>query len=49
MAQGREDVIVAGAAIVAGVMRRWGFAQAVVSEAFLPDGLAYRLAGETPA
>ncbi|HXF57528.1 MAG TPA: DUF501 domain-containing protein [Actinomycetota bacterium] len=46
MPPGREDVIVAGAAIVVGVMRRWGFAQALVSETDLLDGLAYRLAGQ---
>jgi exopolyphosphatase / guanosine-5'-triphosphate,3'-diphosphate pyrophosphatase len=46
MAPGREDVIVAGAAILAGVMRRWGFPEAVISETYLPDGLAYRLAEE---
>jgi exopolyphosphatase/guanosine-5'-triphosphate,3'-diphosphate pyrophosphatase len=46
MAPGREDVIPAGAAILVGVMRRWGFPQAVVSEADILDGLAYRMAGE---
>jgi exopolyphosphatase/guanosine-5'-triphosphate,3'-diphosphate pyrophosphatase len=39
MARGREDVIVAGAAILVGVMRRWGFDGAVVSERDILDGL----------
>jgi exopolyphosphatase / guanosine-5'-triphosphate,3'-diphosphate pyrophosphatase len=46
MQPGRADVIVAGTAILVGVMRRWGFAQAVVSETDILDGLAYRLAEE---
>jgi exopolyphosphatase / guanosine-5'-triphosphate,3'-diphosphate pyrophosphatase len=46
MAPGREDVIPAGAAILVGVMQRWGFSQAVVSETDILDGLAIRLAEE---
>jgi exopolyphosphatase / guanosine-5'-triphosphate,3'-diphosphate pyrophosphatase len=46
MAPGREDVIPAGAAILVGVMQRWGFAEAVVSETDILDGLAQRLAAE---
>jgi exopolyphosphatase / guanosine-5'-triphosphate,3'-diphosphate pyrophosphatase len=40
MAPGREDVIVAGATILVGVMRRLGFAEALVSETDILDGLA---------
>jgi exopolyphosphatase / guanosine-5'-triphosphate,3'-diphosphate pyrophosphatase len=43
MAPGREDVIPAGAAILAAVMRRWGFHQALVSETDILDGIAYSL------
>jgi exopolyphosphatase/guanosine-5'-triphosphate,3'-diphosphate pyrophosphatase len=43
MAPGREDVIPAGATILVAVMRRWGFAEAVVSETDLLDGVAYRM------
>jgi exopolyphosphatase / guanosine-5'-triphosphate,3'-diphosphate pyrophosphatase len=43
MAPGREDVIPAGAAILVGVMRRWGFVEALVSETDLLDGIAYRM------
>jgi exopolyphosphatase/guanosine-5'-triphosphate,3'-diphosphate pyrophosphatase len=43
MAPGREDVIPAGAAILASVMRRWGFAEALVSETDILDGIAYRM------
>jgi exopolyphosphatase/guanosine-5'-triphosphate,3'-diphosphate pyrophosphatase len=43
MAPGREDVIPVGAAILAGVMRRWDFDQALVSETDILDGMAYRL------
>jgi exopolyphosphatase/guanosine-5'-triphosphate,3'-diphosphate pyrophosphatase len=43
MAPGREDVIPAGAAILTGVMRRWGFREALVSETDILDGLAYRM------
>src|SRR5205823_4501352 len=40
MAPGREDVIVAGATILVLVMRRFGFADALVSETDILDGLA---------
>jgi exopolyphosphatase/guanosine-5'-triphosphate,3'-diphosphate pyrophosphatase len=43
MAPGREDVIPAGAAILVGVMQRWGFQEALVSETDILDGLAYRM------
>ena len=43
MAPGREDVIVAGASILVAVMRRWGFAQALVSETDILDGLALEM------
>jgi exopolyphosphatase/guanosine-5'-triphosphate,3'-diphosphate pyrophosphatase len=43
MAPGREDVIPAGAAILASVMRRWGFREALVSETDILDGIAYRM------
>jgi exopolyphosphatase/guanosine-5'-triphosphate,3'-diphosphate pyrophosphatase len=46
IARGREDVIPVGAAILVGVMRRWGFERALVSETDILDGLAYRLAEE---
>jgi exopolyphosphatase/guanosine-5'-triphosphate,3'-diphosphate pyrophosphatase len=46
MAPGREDVIPAGASILVGVMQRWGFFQAVVSETDILDGLAFRLVEE---
>lgn len=49
MAPGREDVIPAGAALLARVMRRWGFGEALVSETDILDGLAFRLAGEAAA
>jgi exopolyphosphatase/guanosine-5'-triphosphate,3'-diphosphate pyrophosphatase len=48
MAPGREDVIPAGAAILVGVMQRWGFPEAVVSETDILDGLAHRLLEEPP-
>jgi exopolyphosphatase/guanosine-5'-triphosphate,3'-diphosphate pyrophosphatase len=41
MAPGRGDVIVAGAAILATVMRRFGFDRALVSETDILDGLAF--------
>ncbi|MDP8956567.1 MAG: Ppx/GppA family phosphatase [Actinomycetota bacterium] len=44
MAPGREDVIPAGAAILAAVMRRWAFPDALVSEKDILDGIAYRMA-----
>jgi exopolyphosphatase/guanosine-5'-triphosphate,3'-diphosphate pyrophosphatase len=43
MAPGREDVIPAGAAILVRVMQRWGFAEALVSETDILDGIAYRM------
>jgi exopolyphosphatase / guanosine-5'-triphosphate,3'-diphosphate pyrophosphatase len=48
MAPGREDVIPAGAAILVGVMRRWGFREAVISETDILDGLAYRMVEQEP-
>jgi exopolyphosphatase/guanosine-5'-triphosphate,3'-diphosphate pyrophosphatase len=41
MAPGRGDVIVAGALILATVMRRFGFDRALVSETDILDGLAF--------
>ncbi|MGH2635064.1 MAG: DUF501 domain-containing protein [Acidimicrobiia bacterium] len=41
MAPGRGDVIVAGAVILTGVMRRFGFQEALVSETDILDGLAF--------
>jgi exopolyphosphatase/guanosine-5'-triphosphate,3'-diphosphate pyrophosphatase len=46
MAPGREDVIPAGAAILVGVMKRWGFGQALISETDILDGIAYRMVEE---
>jgi exopolyphosphatase / guanosine-5'-triphosphate,3'-diphosphate pyrophosphatase len=43
MPRGREDVIPCGAAILVGVMRRWGFTEAVVSETDILDGLVMRM------
>jgi exopolyphosphatase / guanosine-5'-triphosphate,3'-diphosphate pyrophosphatase len=43
MAPGREDVIVGGALILQAVMERFGFAEVLVSEADILDGLALRL------
>lgn len=43
MAAGREDVIVAGARILLRVMERFGFAEVLVSEADILDGLAMSL------
>jgi exopolyphosphatase / guanosine-5'-triphosphate,3'-diphosphate pyrophosphatase len=48
MAPGREDVIPAGAAILIGVMRRWGFEEALVSETDILDGIAYRMVEAEP-
>ena len=49
MAPGREDVIPIGAALLVRLMRRFGFGEALVSEADILDGLAARLAaGEPP-
>ena len=39
MARGREDVIVAGSAVLVAVMRRWGFDRLLVSESDILDGL----------
>ncbi|MEX0658785.1 MAG: Ppx/GppA phosphatase family protein [Egibacteraceae bacterium] len=43
MAPGREDVIVGGAIILERVMSRYGFAEVLVSEADILDGLALAL------
>jgi len=43
MASGREDVIVGGALILLAVMRRFGFAEVLVSESDILDGLALSL------
>jgi len=40
MARGREDVIVAGATILAEILDRWGFEACLVSERDILDGLA---------
>jgi exopolyphosphatase / guanosine-5'-triphosphate,3'-diphosphate pyrophosphatase len=45
MAPGRGDVIVAGAVVLARVMRRAGFDRALVSETDILDGLAFELLG----
>lgn len=45
MAPGRGDVIVAGAAILAATMRRFGFERALVSETDILDGLAFEMLG----
>lgn len=45
MAPGRGDVIVAGAAILANVMRRFEFQRALVSETDILDGLAFDVLG----
>ena len=49
MAPGREDVIPAGAAILVGAMKRWGFAEALVSETDILDGIAYRMVEAEPS
>lgn len=43
MAPGRGDVIVAGALILVGVMRRYRFERALVSETDILDGLAFEM------
>ena len=43
MAPGREDVIVAGAMVLARVMRRFGFERALVSETDILDGLVLEM------
>jgi len=48
MAPGREDVIPAGAAILVGVMQRWGFTEALVSETDILDGIVARMAVADP-
>jgi exopolyphosphatase/pppGpp-phosphohydrolase len=40
MTLGREDVIVAGATILARVLARWQFKEALISERDILDGLA---------
>jgi exopolyphosphatase/guanosine-5'-triphosphate,3'-diphosphate pyrophosphatase len=45
MPKGRGDVIVAGASILVGAMRRFGFEEALVSETDILDGLALELLG----
>jgi exopolyphosphatase/guanosine-5'-triphosphate,3'-diphosphate pyrophosphatase len=45
MASGREDVIVAGARILVGILRRWGFERCLVSERDILDGLALEALG----
>jgi exopolyphosphatase/guanosine-5'-triphosphate,3'-diphosphate pyrophosphatase len=45
MPPGRGDVITAGAVILVTVMRRFGFAEALVSETDILDGLAFELLG----
>jgi exopolyphosphatase/guanosine-5'-triphosphate,3'-diphosphate pyrophosphatase len=47
MAQGRADVIVAGAVILVEVMDRFGFDEAVVSETDILDGLVLEMLGST--
>ena len=49
MAPGREDVIVGGAMILARVVERFGFDDALVSESDILDGLALRLLREDTA
>ncbi|HET9249295.1 MAG TPA: hypothetical protein VFP13_05050, partial [Actinomycetota bacterium] len=48
MAPGRADVIVAGAVILVGVMERFRFDEAVVSETDILDGLVLDLLGPVP-
>jgi exopolyphosphatase/guanosine-5'-triphosphate,3'-diphosphate pyrophosphatase len=43
MAPGRADVIVAGATILVQVMGRFGFAEALVSETDILDGLVFEI------
>lgn len=45
MAPGRADVIVAGAVVLTEVMRRWGFAETLVSEHDILDGLTAGMLG----
>jgi exopolyphosphatase/guanosine-5'-triphosphate,3'-diphosphate pyrophosphatase len=43
MVPGREDVIVGGALVLAAVMRRFGFAECLVSESDILDGIVASL------
>ena len=45
MPKGRGDVIVAGATILVAALRRFGFAEALISETDILDGLAFELLG----
>jgi exopolyphosphatase/guanosine-5'-triphosphate,3'-diphosphate pyrophosphatase len=45
MPKGRGDVIVAGGAILVGILRRFGYDGALVSETDILDGLALELLG----
>ena len=45
MPKGRGDVIVAGATILVTAMQRFGFAEALISETDILDGLAFELLG----
>jgi exopolyphosphatase / guanosine-5'-triphosphate,3'-diphosphate pyrophosphatase len=45
MPKGRGDVIVAGATILVAALQRFGFAEALVSETDILDGLAFELLG----
>lgn len=47
MAPGREDVIVAGAAILLEILRRWRAPECVVSERDILDGLAIEMVRDT--
>ena len=45
MAPGRGEVIVAGAVILAEVMRRFGFGRTLVSETDILDALVFEMVG----
>lgn len=49
MAPGRADVIVAGALLLLEILRRWGFAECVVSERDILDGLVMDMVTERPS
>lgn len=49
MAPGRADVIVAGSLILLKIFRRWGFAECVVSERDILDGLVLEMVAERPS
>lgn len=49
MAPGRADVIVAGSLILLEILRRWGFAECVVSERDILDGLVMEMVTEQPS